>query len=379
MACGSRKPAPNQIVQINAPIMARASKVAKIAKPVAIDHHCEVCGYVGKQRRHTCPGGKPIAYQFDRLSKCNVCSYREGRICTLYKSKHPDRDCDIDVGVMIPEAYCPAGMWERVLYKCDKCKAVTFNENGLSSCPKCGDGKKACTMPWRFTAKDEPLPASRPLAIITIAAGQKALDVLELTRPSMERYAERVGADFHVVTDNKEPRYAIGNKFRLKSLAQNYERVLFLDSDVWIRNVADNLFDYVNPLTIGIHLDWTHLPDRKFVKWEGEQTAKEQHVEPKKIRTLNTGVVVFSHEHLDMWTPPPLPASPRHLSEQVWVEYNMLTLGYPITYLDTKHNTQFWFPDFKEREPDAQIIHLANCPHEDRIYRLKKYAWGDTN
>ncbi len=353
----------------------QVSRKQELKKAAKVEFHCETCGHTGPNRVHSCPGKRLVAYQIHRLKKCDVCIYNKDRVCTLYKSQHPDRDCDIDVGVQMPEARCPSGMWDRVLFRCDKCKSVSFNENGLTACPVCKKSdKRACSMPWIFSAKDEPIEPIQPFAIITMAGDQKSLDVLELTRPAMERYAARVGADFHAIIDNKEPRYPVGNKFRLRSLAAKYERTLFIDADVWIRDRADNLFDLVPVNTVGIHQDFQYLQSKSWIKDEGKRLSEEQQVKPIKLQVLNTGVVLFGNEHLYMWDSPPLPAQPRHLSEQTWVEYNLQSHVTPTTFIDTKFNTQWWFPKFKELEPVAEFIHLANCPHDERIYRLKKYT-----
>jgi len=289
---------------------------------------------------------------------------------------YPDRDCFIDVGIAMPEAKCPMDAWPKVLYRCKECDSVTFNENGVSSCPVCKKSEpRACSLPFRAVDyKEEPLEAKSELLVITIAAGQKALDVLELTGPQMQKYADKCGADFHVITDNLYPEYPLANKFRLKNLVANYQRVLFLDVDVWVRASAVDLFQSVFPGHVAIHDDYPHLADKSWITNEGEITATQQQVEPIELRTLNSGVVLFDNSHLEMWTPPPLPFKPRHVSEQVWVECNLSRLGYPVLGLSVEYNTQWWFSDFKEREPDAHFVHLANCPHAERVYRFRKYA-----
>jgi hypothetical protein len=346
------------------------------------DYHCPRCGYTGPHSNHTCAGERLVGYQEHRRIQCSLCRYAEDNICTLYKSMHPDRDAKIDVGCAMPEAHCPAGAWQRVLYKCEKCNSVTFDENGASHCKVCKHGApRKITMTFKAEDfRESPLPATRDLAVITLAAGQKALDELELTGPRMAAYADRVGADFHAITDNRYPQYPLANKFRLKNLMSNYKRVLFLDVDVWVRKDADNLFDVVAPGYVGIHVDLPFLASRDWLPEEAAHEAREQQVTPINLQMLNTGVVVFEPGiHAKMWSPPRLPAKPRHLTEQTHVEYNIRNMLIRTSRLQVKYNTQWWMSQFKELEPSAHFVHLANCPHEERMYRFKRYLLKERN
>lgn len=51
--------------------------------------------------------------------------------------------------------------------------------------------------------------------------------------------------------------------------------------------------------------------------------------------------------------------------------------GYPVTFIETKFNTQYWFPNFAELEPKAQFVHLVNAEHNHRIYQFRKYQFAE--
>lgn len=377
MACSGR---PAQLVNITAIQRNAEIRIVEPARPRKVDFHCPECGHTGPNIDHTCLGKKPVAYQLSRTKICSGCRYSEGNICTLYKSLHPDRDCFIDVGIAMPEAKCPMDAWPKVLYRCKECDSVTFNENGVSSCPVCKKSEpRACSMPYRIVDhKEPPLAATSDLLIITVAAGQKAWDLLELTGPQMKRYAEKCGADFHAITNNLYPEYPLANKFRLKNLVTNYQRVLFLDVDVWVRASAADLFAPMWGIPtsglVMIHEDHPYITDKTWIESDRDLTARQQQVEPVPMRLLNTGVVLFDGSQSDIWTPPPLPFAIRHIAEQTWVEFNLAKSKYPVALLGTEYNTQWWFPNFTQLEPTAHFVHLADCPHEERIYRFRKYA-----
>lgn len=383
MPCGDpNKPKPNQVVQIaSRTTVAERPKKPRVEKPRVklVTHHCDICGYVGMHQKHTCKPVSAISWQADRAAMCSRCPYndKEQDICTLYKSQHPDRDCIVTIGITLPFAACPAGFWPKVEMTCEKCGSVTFNERGVVQCASCRwNPNRKCSLPPIVKLQDEPpLEAKSPLVVITIAAGQKAIELLEYTGPQMRAYAERCGADFHVIMDNQCDWYPIGNKFRLATITSNYERILFIDSDVWIRDEAPDLFHLHDSGKVWIHYDKPLLGSTDWVKGESELSAKQQNVEPIDLQVLNTGVVLFDNAHRDIWTAPKTPTPPRHLLEQTHVEYQIHRKGYEVGHIDTKFNTQWWFPDFAEREPDAYFVHLANCPHNERIYRFRKLAY----
>lgn len=380
MGCGSRAKFNTDPVQISTrkPREERPKPEPPKAKKL-IDYHCDKCGYSGVREKHVCEP-KPIAWIETRGKTCARCPYAVDDICTLYKSQHPDRDAVISIGIEIPYAACPAGMWPRVELSCTECGSITFDEKGVVRCKSCKhQPPRKVSLPYLARLKPEqPLPATRPNAIITLAVGQRALDVHAITGPQMAAYAERIGADFHAITDDQHPAYPLANKFRLQTLAANYERVLYLDSDVWVRASAPSIFDAFAAGKVWMHADRPHQANYNSFVVNYATIAKQQNVDPiVDYDCFNSGVVLFDREHLAMWSEPPLPAPKQFLTEQIWIEYNLRRQPQPVGKLPTEWNTQWWFADFNSREDAAYFIHLAACPHEERIYRLKRLAFTE--
>ena len=374
MACGgARRPKPDQVVQI----AAKRSEPAKPPRLAVIDHHCDVCGYHGPHEKHVCKGPRPISWQVSRQSMCGRCQYNTDDVCTLYKSQHPDRDAVISIGVTMPYAACPAGLWPRVEWTCDKCGSVTFREQGIEKCQGCGaKPPHNVSLPYIVKLKpEEPWEPSKTLLVVTLATGAKAMDLLEITGPRMQAYAEQCGADYRVILDDMSKGYPLANKFRLATLTKRYDRVLFVDADVWIKPDAPNIFAEHEPGAVYIHPDTLHdhFSLAKAEEWM-IQTCKEQQVEQFTARNLNTGVVLFDGTQSHIWTAPPLPLGKLHISEQMWVEAQIVRSGAKQVDLDARWNWQWYFHDFAKGHDDAFVIHLAACPHEERIYRMRKLA-----
>jgi hypothetical protein len=224
-------------------------------------------------------------------------------------------------------------------------------------------------------APEKPLTPVNNLAVITLAIGQKAIDIHAITGVFMEAYAKRCGADYHVISDDQSPRYPLANKFRLETLAANYERTLFLDADVLVKSDAPDIFKSHPSGSVFIHPDAVHnYPSLEFSRREMIVTCKEQQIDQFEARMLNTGVVLFDREHVGIWAAPKLPSGVRHLAEQMHVESNIVRSGMPQRDLEPQWNWQWYFKDFDDWQANAHFIHLAACPHEERIYRLRKLA-----
>jgi hypothetical protein len=287
----------------------------------------------------------------------------------------PDRDAVIQIGVEMDFSQCPMGMWERVRFECPQCQSITYNENGTSKCRQCGYGNRVCNLKPIFNVIDEPpLEGPSDLAIVSVAVGQRAFELLEITRPMLERYAAKCGADLHVITDDAYQAYPLANKFRLAWLTANYKRVLFVDNDVWIRDSAPSIFDTFTKGSIWMHPDADyHEPSVEYAEREMLKLCESQQLPRFNSRMLNTGVVLFDREHVAMWTPPKLPMAVRHIVEQIAVESNIVIGNMPQRDLPEQWNWQFYFKDFAKKEPSAHIIHLAACSHDERVYRMRKY------
>ncbi len=359
---------------------------ARVVKP-KIDYHCTECGYTGKREEHVCNPTVRIGYVETRGRMCHRrCPYALDGVCTLLKSLHPDRDCIIDIGIEMPEAWCPAGLWPRVQLNCPQCGSVTFSEKGVGKCGQCGftpENKIIRTPVIRL--KDElPLEGPSRYAIVTMAIGQKTLELNQITGPQMRRYAEACGVDYHEITDDQSPNYPLGNKFRLQHLTANYDRILFLDADIWVKSSTPNLFLMLQEGYVWMHEDGVLAPG--MAESEAGIVSKEQQIEKPSLKIYNTGVVMFDNAHRDMWSPPPLPAPYRHVTEQTWVEVNMILKGCPVKALPSEFNCQWWFnrhlnlstlETFESLVPRSSVIHLASSSHGEKMYRMNKLAFED--
>ncbi len=353
---------------------AKTQSLPKPKRPIR-DFHCPTCGLTKTDYpnyRHVCPGEQPVGYQEARSAICGRCEHSRDGVCLPLKVLHPDKPCRIEIGVAMPWVQCPLYRWRRTLFACDKCGSIRFNENGLAQCPVCNPHVVPKLVPIP-PITDQPAQSKRRLAIITVAVGQKAVDLGKITIPRMRQYADFVGADFHVVHDNACPAYPLANKFRVGAITANYDRTLYLDADLWLRSTVGNVFELFPLGSIWMHPDVDFFTAPEHLKWMENESAmmgSEQSITPNVSRCYNSGVVLWDRDHASIWSPPPRPMGTRHVAEQWWVEHQ--ALNFDVGDLPWEYNCQWYWTKFKEREPDAKIVHLANCPHAERLERLRK-------
>ncbi len=139
-------------------------------------------------------------------------------------------------------------------------------------------------------------------AIVTLACGRFFEQLGRLTHPTMAAYAEKTGADFLVWRDFAGYTMPHYKKLDLARMLDEYDRVLYVDTDIIIRDDAPDLFELVPIDSLGI-LDESPYYDRAAAmtaylvdngfppgEWDG--------------RYYNTGVMVLSRSHRSLFVRP---------------------------------------------------------------------------
>ncbi len=225
----------------------------------------------------------------------------------------------------------------------------------------------------------DPFTPKHPRAIVTVIVGDRARQLAEFTLPAMQAYADRCNADLHVISDDRSPEYTLANKFRTAIYAAEYDRTLFVDADAFIRPTCPNLFERLPGGSYYAHADLPHNSKlQAMIRYEIKAVAgvPVDDAMMGRVRLRNSGVVLMDRDHAPAWTPPIHPLVTTHCAEQSWIEYQLLSSGVRCSDLPVEFNTQWWFRDFGKRLPAAQIVHLAACPHDERLRILRSLAAG---
>lgn len=204
--------------------------------------------------------------------------------------------------------------------------------------------------------------------IATIGTGPMR-SVLELGMRSYVRFAEAHGYDVVVGSGESDGRPASwGKVLLLRELAERYDRVVWIDSDIFIRDWSEDLPALPDGALIGLveHVDppeWGRIPNCGMLVLRGG---------PETIAFLD-----------EVW------AKSEYADHRWWEQAAVMELlGYPTTdfptastqpsrwrdrvaYLEPKWNVlHAWpWPD------DPRMLHLAGMPNAERRFLMRLELW----
>lgn len=249
---------------------------------------------------------------------------------------------------------------------------IAFAPKTPCGCGTCDDCPPADLPAWRPV----PPPVIRPTAdrlVITTAIGEVGDEIHRLTGPSQRAYAERVGADYVVLTDaTQDPRVPCAEKWRYGDWVRAYPGgTLCVDADVFVTPGAPDIFAAVPPTHIGLRDVIDHqLHLREWSPTEMGPVCRSQGEEPPAGSDAvywNSGVWVGRPEHADYWTPPPKPFPHLWCVEEHWCRRNAFAFGLPVYDLGRRWNWT-WCEDrtFSSWESELPyFVHLAGMGNMD--------------
>lgn len=221
--------------------------------------------------------------------------------------------------------------------------------------PRLRDG---AVVKWIEPTKPIDIKQTFNRVVVTVATGDEWLRILRLTGPLMRKYANRVGADFHAITEASQ-QWAPLEKFRCYELLETYDQLLFLDADVVINPASPDLFAIGG---LAMRDDWDDLPSLDWLRAEWKQLAASHRLSTDwSGRCHNSGVVLCDRSHHAIFEPPSQPFTATHCAEQLWIEHNANRLGYEIQSLGYEWNCQTWSSQFDKRKDSAHVLHFANA------------------
>jgi lipopolysaccharide biosynthesis glycosyltransferase len=218
------------------------------------------------------------------------------------------------------------------------------------------------------------------LAVYTLQIKNNKDDIFDDCFKSIKSYAEKCGADLisrysiqdHKLSDEKNYKNIIMEKFFMRDLLSCYDRVLYVDADILIKNDAPNIFDYYD------NQGYVYMYNE--IKFNGVQYDKQV----KNASALyninwtktgehydffNAGVMLvnkfqkrlFTYDPDDYFIFDDLPM----LVDEPYLHFNLFKYNIPIQEMDKRFNTMVYFED------DGWFLHFANVL--DRKERIKKY------
>lgn len=213
-------------------------------------------------------------------------------------------------------------------------------------------------------------------AIVTAATGRRGRELLEVSGPLLRAYAARLGADFVTLT-RKHPSYALSVKWGIRRVLEHYERIVFLDADILVPADAPDLFDLCRVSHIGAsdELPWLTMANPKVLdEYQRVRTGQGKQRVPCS-QYFNSGVIVASQYHADLFGPPPGPAPVHHCLEQHWWNARLYDTATPVTVLPREANWQWWTDREFKVAPSNAMLHFSGIQsHTSRMRYMKQFA-----
>lgn len=202
--------------------------------------------------------------------------------------------------------------------------------------------------------------------VLTVSVGNLFSDIQKLTHPSIKKYANKINADFLVVSETKytDPNW---EKTQVYNLLNKYKRIILLDSDLIIREDCPNLFEIVPEDKLGGFNEKKYFQNAEKVKLE----AIKYKFEIPKITNdyYNTGVLVISRKHKPLF-------KPVNTFLGTFNDYfnTLIQKDKVKTYdLDYRYNRMHYQDDYcGTPRHDAYIIHYSQAPDEIMLDLIPK-------
>lgn len=194
--------------------------------------------------------------------------------------------------------------------------------------------------------------------ILTISVGETFSKISKLTHGSIKRYADKIGANFLVISETEllDPNW---EKTQIYNLLNKYKRILLLDSDLIIRDDCPNLFEMVPEDSIGAFNQAKYFQSLEKINIE----SLKYDIKIDKITNnyYNTGVLVISRIHKNLFKLPNEILGDFNDYFNVLIQKNKTK----VYDLDFRFNRVHYQDDFCGiPRHDAYIIHYAQAPDD---------------
>ncbi len=211
--------------------------------------------------------------------------------------------------------------------------------------------------------------------VLTIAVGDVYQKIAKITHPSIMAYAEKIGADFICVDKKSNTSTPHWDKFsQIFTLLNKYERILYIDTDIIIRDDCPNLFEIVPKSELGLFNERPFTSDRHLSLIE---SCKDYGIIINNWngKYYNTGVMVISRQHKQLFKKPEKEIF--NFYEQGYFNANLAKIlesaGNELTVYDLpyQYNRMTCMDKFTGEERFAShIIHYAGYPSLEFVYSL---------
>jgi len=224
-------------------------------------------------------------------------------------------------------------------------------------------------------------------AIVTVALRDKFLEVLDMTKDSLKKYANKCHSDFHIITDARITTGDTWNdatfeKFQVKTYLEEYDRVAFIDCDCYIPDGCINLFEFTPRNHFGVCVYYYNDFGNNY---EHYKQCKPQWESITGIDFVggNSGIFVLDKEHTRIFNQSISIDDLRkiHLGEQSYIlsmpKYMNIDYFNFASSANKKHHINIWDKSLNGTVLNNGIIHFMGGMN--KIDRIKNYIQATKN
>lgn len=226
--------------------------------------------------------------------------------------------------------------------------------------------------------------------IFTIISGNFHKFLGTLTHPQMAAYAKRVGAEFKVIEVPAEQSSACcWEKYRIVHLLREYERVLYLDTDVFVKDGAEDIFEAVPADRFGAFNEIPNMTEfinmiyAAFLREIGVNGGKEKKYLAAPY--FNAGVMLASRGQEKAFLYPGHPAAFEHdwdyYGDQSTMNFNVARFGVPWFDITPRFNLMMGNESVKLNPAvpllDCSFFHFAGAFKQSDLGQRSTYALAE--
>jgi glycosyltransferase involved in cell wall biosynthesis/lipopolysaccharide biosynthesis glycosyltransferase len=231
-------------------------------------------------------------------------------------------------------------------------------------------------------------------AVCVIPANDSAMELLDITRAGVKKYAEKCGADYIELSGDQNPNWPMSNKYRLNRVAKAYDKTLYLDCDIVVKDDAPNIFELTPDDKISAYDEYEIFKQRNDTAWIRNQQEhifittldsfsddiKEEYITNGEFITesmINGGVLVIPNALADYYKQPSSPYT------KFWCfDQHLLTLELPeekFNNLTYKFNCEYEGNDFWNFVNNSHFIHFNGLKNKPDLRKslLNQFNLGD--
>ena len=191
----------------------------------------------------------------------------------------------------------------------------------------------------------------------------------KVTHPTMRAYADRIGAEFVVIGDQKLSALPYFEKFRIGGLLDEFDRILFLDTDTIVRHDCPSLFGVVPQDKLGMYGEGFMASPEEQKVHAGILGAALREYYGKglpaswKNEFYNTGVVVASRCHKGLFRPPEKEVRIEYW-DQALLNARLVMEGVAVHDIGYLFNRMYYVDKVvKYHRLHSYIVHYAGIPN----------------